>query len=121
MLINHFLAFDSVSKLRHNFSYKGYWRGHVPFPCVKGVGVEFWRFFFICLRQQSQTPRQARIDAPGALHHIICRGIDRRNIFKDNMRHKKNTVTLWRKTSAVPLILNIGQKLIVDQLLSLKD
>ena len=29
-------------------------------------------------------PRQARIDAPGALHHIICRGIERRNIFKDN-------------------------------------
>ena len=29
-------------------------------------------------------PRQARIDGPGALHHIICRGIERRNIFKDN-------------------------------------
>jgi len=29
-------------------------------------------------------PRQAKIDAPGALHHIICRGIERRNIFKDN-------------------------------------
>jgi len=29
-------------------------------------------------------PRQARIDAPSALHHIICRGIERRNIFKDN-------------------------------------
>ncbi|MGB2930383.1 MAG: transposase [Desulfobacterales bacterium] len=29
-------------------------------------------------------PRQARIDAPGALHHIICRGIERRNIFRDN-------------------------------------
>lgn len=28
-------------------------------------------------------PRQARIDAPGALHHIICRGIERRNIFRD--------------------------------------
>ena len=27
-------------------------------------------------------PRQARIDAPGALHHIICRGIERRNIFR---------------------------------------
>ena len=26
-------------------------------------------------------PRQARIDAPGALHHIICRGIERRKIF----------------------------------------
>ena len=28
-------------------------------------------------------PRQARIDAPGALHHIIIRGIERRVIFKD--------------------------------------
>jgi len=26
-------------------------------------------------------PRQARIDSPGALHHIICRGIERRVIF----------------------------------------
>lgn len=29
-------------------------------------------------------PRQARIDAPGALHHIICRGIERRKIFRDD-------------------------------------
>ena len=29
-------------------------------------------------------PRRSRIDAPGALHHIICRGIERRRIFKDN-------------------------------------
>ncbi len=29
-------------------------------------------------------PRQARIDAPGALHHIICRGIERRRIFRDD-------------------------------------
>ena len=29
-------------------------------------------------------PRQAKIDAPGALHHIICRGVERRNIFQDN-------------------------------------
>jgi len=29
-------------------------------------------------------PRQARIDAPGALLHIICRGIERRNVFRDN-------------------------------------
>ena len=28
--------------------------------------------------------RQARIDAPGALHHIICRGIERRQIFADD-------------------------------------
>ena len=29
-------------------------------------------------------PRKARIDAPGALHHIIVRGIERKAIFKDN-------------------------------------
>ena len=29
-------------------------------------------------------PRKARIDAPGALHHIICRGIERGKIFKDD-------------------------------------
>jgi putative transposase len=30
-------------------------------------------------------PRQARIDAPGALHHIIIRGIERKAIFKDSV------------------------------------
>lgn len=29
-------------------------------------------------------PRSARIDAPGAVHHIIARGIDRRKIFYDD-------------------------------------
>jgi len=29
-------------------------------------------------------PRKARIDAPGALHHIIVRGIDQRQIFRDD-------------------------------------
>ena len=29
-------------------------------------------------------PRQTRIEAPGALHHIICRGIERRDIFQDD-------------------------------------
>ena len=29
--------------------------------------------------------RQARIDAPSALHHIICRGIERRQIFFDDV------------------------------------
>jgi hypothetical protein len=26
-------------------------------------------------------PRKAHIDAPGALHHVICRGIERRKVF----------------------------------------
>jgi putative transposase len=29
-------------------------------------------------------PREARLDAPGVLHHIIIRGIERRNIFRDD-------------------------------------
>jgi REP element-mobilizing transposase RayT len=29
-------------------------------------------------------PRKARLDAPGVLHHIIIRGIERRKIFKDD-------------------------------------
>ena len=34
-------------------------------------------------------PRKSRIDAPGALHHIIARGIDRGLIFRDEEdRHR---------------------------------
>ena len=29
-------------------------------------------------------PRQARIDAPGSLHHIMVRGIECKKIFRDN-------------------------------------
>jgi hypothetical protein len=34
-------------------------------------------------------PRKARIDAPGALHHVIIRGIEKKAIFRDNRdKHK---------------------------------
>jgi len=33
-------------------------------------------------------PRKARIDAPGALQHIIIRGIERNAVFKDSQDHK---------------------------------
>ena len=36
-------------------------------------------------------PRKARIDAPDALHHIMVRGIERREIFRDN-KDKDNFV-----------------------------
>lgn len=29
-------------------------------------------------------PRQARLDSPGTLHHVICRGIEKREIVSDN-------------------------------------
>jgi len=28
-------------------------------------------------------PRQARLDTPGTLHHVILRGIEKKNIFDD--------------------------------------
>ena len=51
-------------------------------------------------------PRQARIDTPGALHHIICRGIERRNIFKDNTdrnRFLERLGSVLQKTSTLVL------------------
>lgn len=33
-------------------------------------------------------PRQARLDSPGVLHHVMIRGIERRNIFRDD--HDRN-------------------------------
>jgi hypothetical protein len=30
-------------------------------------------------------PRQARIDTPGGLHHIMVRGIERQDIFRDDL------------------------------------
>ncbi|TET85762.1 MAG: hypothetical protein E3J46_09120 [Desulfobacteraceae bacterium] len=32
----------------------------------------------------------SRIDAPGVLHHIICRGIERRDIFHDEAGRKNS-------------------------------
>jgi REP element-mobilizing transposase RayT len=36
-------------------------------------------------------PRKSRIDAPGAVHHIIVRGIERRSIFKDDHDRERFT------------------------------
>ncbi|MFC1886155.1 transposase [Thermodesulfobacteriota bacterium] len=49
-------------------------------------------------------PRKARIDAPGALHHIIARGIERRSIFnddtdRDNFLSRLETVLSDTRTS----------------------
>ena len=44
-------------------------------------------------------PRKARIDAPGALQHIICRGIERRNIFADDADRNSFVARLGRVIS----------------------
>jgi hypothetical protein len=36
--------------------------------------------------------RKSRIDAPGALHHVIVRGIERRPIFADRQDYVANLV-----------------------------
>jgi len=46
-------------------------------------------------------PRLARLDAPGVLHHVIIRGIERRNIFKDDQDREdllKRLATLLPET-----------------------
>jgi hypothetical protein len=37
------------------------------------------------------VPRQARLDAPGTLHHVIIRGIEKRQIVDDD-KDRKNFV-----------------------------
>jgi putative transposase len=44
-------------------------------------------------------PRKARVDAPGALHHIICRGIERRKIFIDDADKNNLVARLGRVIS----------------------
>ena len=34
-------------------------------------------------------PRGARLDTPGTLHHVIVRGIERRNIVDDDLDREK--------------------------------
>ena len=41
-----------------------------------------------CLCCSFPMPRQSRIDAPGALHHIIARGNEKRNIFTELDRQR---------------------------------
>ena len=33
-------------------------------------------------------PRQAKLDAPGTLHHVMVRGIEKRNIVNDRTDHE---------------------------------
>lgn len=36
------------------------------------------------IHQDQYMPRQARLDVPGALHHVMVRGINKSAIFKDD-------------------------------------
>ena len=58
--------------------------------------VDQW---YLCI-----MPRLARLDAPGVLHHIIIRGIERRAIFKDDFDREnfvKRLSTLVPETQTI--------------------
>ena len=71
-------------------------------------------------------PQQARLDTPGALHHIIIRGIEKRKIVDDRMDRKefvsrleavatetKTLIYAWshtgRKIAQVHIVKNVPQ------------
>jgi hypothetical protein len=59
-------------------------------------------------------PRRARIDAPGALHHVMCRGIERRRILwedsdRDDFLKRLETILTETQTSCEQ-ILKPGKK-----------
>jgi hypothetical protein len=45
-------------------------------------------------------PRQARLDVPGTLHHVIVRGIEKRRIFVDR----------WDRDTTVPFTIPAHRK-----------
>jgi len=47
-------------------------------------------------------PRQARIDAPGTLHHVISRGIERKEIVKDAYLRQANNHRCGRVYPPLP-------------------
>ena len=51
-------------------------------------------------------PRKSRIDAPGALHHVIARGINRQKVFtddtdRDNFLDRLGDLLVETKTGAI--------------------
>ncbi len=44
------------------------------------MGVKLYSSFI----EENRMPRQARLDAPGTLHHVIIRGIEKGDIVEDD-------------------------------------
>ena len=56
-------------------------------------------------------PRRARIDAPGALHHVICRGAERGVIFQDNADRDDFVNMLGIHQSSVSRAVERGERI----------
>ena len=58
-----------------------------------------------------KIPRRSRIDAPGVLHHIIVRDIERKNIFKDDADRDNFLERLKIFQTTVSQSANCGEKI----------
>jgi hypothetical protein len=45
-------------------------------------------------------PRKARLDAPGTLHHVIIRGIERRPIVNDDKDRENFVCIAWGRAES---------------------
>ena len=61
-------------------------------------------------------PRQSRIDAPGALHHVMIRGIDRTVIFRNDEDRESFLVPTIAKARAVLCYLGLTSVSIATEL-----
>ena len=62
-------------------------------------------------------PRKARMDAPGALHHIMIRGIEKKSIFKDKFDRNAFLERIGDVLSETSLKdENIEKKLLISKL-----
>ena len=53
------------------------------------------------MNEDDRVPRRARLDAPGTLHHVIVRGIEKRRIV-DDVADRKNFVNRLGELAAAP-------------------
>ena len=61
-----------------------------------------------------KIPRRSRIDAPGALHYIIVRDIERKTIFKDDANRDNFLEHLKISQPTVSQSANCGEKIVKE-------
>jgi hypothetical protein len=71
-------------------------------------------------------PRKAGIDAPGALHHIFIRGIERRRIFRDdqgpvNLIERPGGIVSDTKTFGGEIAVKRGERIAQTERLELEE
>jgi putative transposase len=82
--------------------------------CVTGTSVKRGTFFTNytsyaigrkhCVRREKAMPRGARLDSPGTLHHVMIRGIERKEIVRDD----KDRKDLLSRMGEIALETNTG-------------